>query len=187
VIINNAGYALSGSMQSFSDIEFLDLLNTNAVGAFRLIKLAYRHMRKQKYGKIINITSFCGRVALPNFSLYCASKFALEAMGEALYYEFAKKNIHVTTIAPGAMIETKYTKVSDQKRAWQRDKLFLLRVLMPSLSHEEINKKIHTILQSDSPPKSVLMGRDTNITFFLQRFLPNSIFDKLMFYVWNKK
>jgi short-subunit dehydrogenase len=186
VIINNAGYALSGPVQRFLDVEFLSLLNTNVVGAFRLIKIISGHMRRQKYGKIINITSFCGRVALPNFSLYCASKFALEAMGEALYYEFAKENIQVTTIAPGAMTETKNAKIPNKKRAWQRDKSLLLRLLMPALPYEKINRKIHAIIQSGSSPKSVLMGRDTSITFFTKRFLPNCIFDRLMFYVWNK-
>jgi hypothetical protein len=186
VVINNAGYAIFGPMQEFSDTDFLKLLNTNVVGAFRLIRLTSEYMRKQKYGKIINITSFCGRIALPNFSLYCASKFALEAMGEALYYEFAKDNIQVSTIAPGAMVKTKDVDKSGKKRDWQRDKSFLLRLLMPSLTHERINKKIHAIIQADLPPKSVLMGYDTNLTFFLKRILPNAIFDRLMFYVWNK-
>ncbi|OGM10393.1 hypothetical protein A2159_01945 [Candidatus Woesebacteria bacterium RBG_13_34_9] len=185
VLINNAGYTLAGETCKFGSNEYLNILNVNSVGAFRLIKKVVPIMKKQRSGKIINITSLNGLVSLPNFGLYSSSKFALDAQGIALRYELAKDGIWVINVAPGA-IENK-EKSTNLPHKPAREKLWILKLLMPMISREEVSEKIEEIIKKPNPPARVILGNDAKITYFLQRFLPSCCWDKLMLYVWNKK
>jgi NAD(P)-dependent dehydrogenase (short-subunit alcohol dehydrogenase family) len=175
---------MAGPTSSFTPDDYLNLLDTNAVGAFRLIREVVPHMQKQKSGRIVNITSLNGLVSLPNFGLYSSSKFAFEALGLALRYELAKDGILVTNIAPGAIASpAKF----DMPHKSAREKFWLLKILMPMISYEKVAQAINSVLKDDMPPARVLLGADAKITFFLYRFLPISLWDNLMFYIWNKK
>ena len=92
VLVNIAGYTISGPSLGFSESDFRDIVNVNLFGVFRLIKNIYPLMKMNGGGKIVNITSLNGLISLPNFGLYSASKHALEALGDALYYELYKDN-----------------------------------------------------------------------------------------------
>jgi short-subunit dehydrogenase len=185
VLINNAGYTISGKTCEFGSTEYLNILNVNVIGAFRLIKKVVPTMKKQKSGRIINITSLNGLVSLPNFGLYSSSKFALDALGVALRYELAKDGIWITNVAPGAISSGEKGTSLPHKPA--REKLWILKLLMPMISREEIAGKIEEIIRKPNPPSQVVLGNDAKITYFLQRFLPSCCWDRLMFYVWNKK
>lgn len=186
VLINNAGYALVGPTTDFKTEEFLKILDTNIVGAFRLIKYAVPYMKKQKGGRIINITSLNGIISLPNFGLYSSSKHGLHALGIALRYELQKYGIWVTNLAPGAIAsESKTTKSLPHKPA--REKFRILSVLMPMLTKRDITEKVREIIDSYHPPAQVIMGADAKITAFLSRFFPSFVWDYLMNLVWSKK
>lgn len=187
VLINNAGYTLVGRTAGFSPQEYLQILNTNAVGAFRLIKLVYPHMKAQKSGKIINITSLNGLVSLPNFGLYSSSKFALEALGLALRYEFAKDGVWVTNVAPGAIARKSEGIEKRLPHRTAREKFFLLRLVMPMITQEKVVGEILRLLKNPSPPARLVLGADAKITSRLHKLLPGGIWDKLVRYVWSKK
>lgn len=186
VLINNAGYTIAGPTTGFEIKDYQQILNTNTIGAFRLIKEVVGQMRKQKYGRIINITSLNGLVALPNFGLYSSSKFALEALGLSLRYELAKDNVWVTNVAPGAIASgAKEGAPLPHKPA--REKFKILYFLMPMLSQEKVAKEIASLIKNPFPPAEKILGADAKITVFLQRILPPLIWDRLMLYVWSKK
>ncbi|GFF34871.1 uncharacterized oxidoreductase C162.03 [Aspergillus udagawae] len=102
VVINNAGYALLGSVEDMSEEEIHQQINTNVYGPMRVIKAALPFMRAQKSGTIVNISSIAGLQAQPTCSLYAASKFALEGFSESLSKEVAPFNIRVLIVEPGA-------------------------------------------------------------------------------------
>jgi short-subunit dehydrogenase len=184
VIINNAGNTIVGPFENFSDKDFLQLLDVNTVGAFRLMKAVLPYMEKQKGGRIINITSLNGSVALPNFSLYSASKFALDALGSATRIEMSKKNICITNVAPGAMKrESSESKALPHKSA--REKFLLLRLLMPIIEYKDVVQEVVKIIESKYPPLRVVIGNDAKITLLVQKILPASFFERLLQFVWN--
>jgi len=101
ILINNAGVGMDGPIE-LQDMEATELLfGTNVYGVQRVTRAALPAMRAKKSGHIFNISSQLGRVILPSTGHYSPSKFALEALSEALAYELVAHNINVTIIQPG--------------------------------------------------------------------------------------
>ena len=101
VLVNNAGQSLIGAVEELADDEFRALLDVNLVGCLRLIRAVVPHMRRRRSGKILNLSSQAGRMGGPMVGAYCASKFALEGMSEALRYDLAPWDIQVVLVQPG--------------------------------------------------------------------------------------
>jgi NAD(P)-dependent dehydrogenase (short-subunit alcohol dehydrogenase family) len=101
VLINNAGSGLCGALEDTGIDEARWQIDTNFFGPVRMIKAVLPHMRNQQGGRIITISSLAGLVALPYQPFYSASKFALEAVNEALRLELSGTGIDSTTINPG--------------------------------------------------------------------------------------
>ena len=100
-LFNNAGYGLYGPVEDMSDEEVMRQMDTNFVGQIRMAKAVLPTMREQHHGKIINVSSLAGRIVAPMMGLYAASKWAVEAMSEALRYEVSRWNVDVTILEPG--------------------------------------------------------------------------------------
>ena len=101
VLINNAGIGQFITIEDSPMSDFYNTMETNFFGALRCIKAVLPHMRKNKSGHIINITSIAGRIASSPQGAYCASKFALEALSEILAQEVRAHNITVNIVEPG--------------------------------------------------------------------------------------
>jgi len=101
VWINNAGHGLLDSVAQMEMAACRDLFETNFFGAIAGMQAAVAVMRQQGGGTIINISSVAGHVPVPFMAAYCASKFALNAMGKAARNELRKDHIHVLTVCPG--------------------------------------------------------------------------------------
>src|ERR1700726_796197 len=102
VAINNAGYYLSGLEETVTTEQAQRLMDTNFLGPVRVNRAVLPHMRRQRSGVIMHISSGAGRVILPSAGFYCASKFALEALAEAYSYELAAQGIESVIVEPGA-------------------------------------------------------------------------------------
>jgi NAD(P)-dependent dehydrogenase (short-subunit alcohol dehydrogenase family) len=102
VLVNNAGFGYMGLLESFSLDQARRIFDTNVLGAHRTIRAALPHMHRRGEGLLIQISSGAGRVVLPAMGLYCASKFALEALSECYRYELAGAGIDSVCVEPGA-------------------------------------------------------------------------------------
>jgi NAD(P)-dependent dehydrogenase (short-subunit alcohol dehydrogenase family) len=102
VAINNAGYFLSGLEEAVTTEQAQRLMDTNFLGPVRVNRAVLPHMRRQRSGVLMHISSGAGRVVFPSGGFYCASKFALEALAEAYSYELASQGIDSIIVEPGA-------------------------------------------------------------------------------------
>ncbi len=101
VAINNAGYYLSGLEEAVTTEQARRLMDTNFLGPVRVNRAVLPHMRRQRSGVLMHISSGAGRLVLPSAGFYCASKFALEALAEAYSYELAAQGIESVIVEPG--------------------------------------------------------------------------------------
>lgn len=103
VLINNAGVIQVGPLSVQTRKDFENSLAVHFWGAFNTVEAVLPIMREQGAGRIVNIASIGGKVAVPHLSPYCTGKFALVGFSNALHAELAKDNIKVTTVCPGLM------------------------------------------------------------------------------------
>src|SRR5580700_1474631 len=101
VLVNNAGYGVAGAIEEVSEAEFMPMFETNVFGLMRVTRAFLPHLRKQRSGHILNLSSIGGVVAGPGIGLYNATKFAVEGISEALAAEVAPLGIKVTIVEPG--------------------------------------------------------------------------------------
>jgi NADP-dependent 3-hydroxy acid dehydrogenase YdfG len=102
VIVNNAGYALVGTIEEADAEDVKALYETNVFGALSVIKAALPILREQGHGHIVGISSSLGHLTLPIIGYYCSSKWAFEAIHESLATEVRPFGIKVTIVEPGA-------------------------------------------------------------------------------------
>ena len=103
ILINNAGYAIYGAVEDTSIEDARRQFEVNIFGLARLTQLVLPHMREQKSGKIINISSMGGKIYTPLGAWYHATKHALEGWSDALRIEVKQFNIDVVIVEPGAI------------------------------------------------------------------------------------
>jgi NADP-dependent 3-hydroxy acid dehydrogenase YdfG len=101
VLVNNAGYGVAGAIEEVSDAEFMPMFETNVFGLLRVTRALLPHLREQRSGHILNLSSIGGVVAGPGIGFYNGTKFAVEGISEALAAEVGPLGIHVTIIEPG--------------------------------------------------------------------------------------
>lgn len=103
VLVNNAGYALRGALEEVCDEQVQQMFEVNVFGVLRMIRAVAPCMRKQRAGRIINISSIAGKLSTPVNGGYSATKFALEALSDALRHELSPFGIQVIVVEPGAI------------------------------------------------------------------------------------
>lgn len=103
VLINNAGYGLFGPFETATQEVIERQFQTNVFGVFAVTRAVLPHMRERASGVIINVASLTGLVAMPLYSLYAASKFAVVGFSESLSHELGPLGIRVKVFAPGAV------------------------------------------------------------------------------------
>lgn len=101
ILVNNAGYGLLGAIEEASDAETQKLFGTNVFGLLSVTRAVLPHMRRQRSGHVINISSVGGYAGFPGWGVYGATKFAVEGISEALSGEVAPLGIKVTVVEPG--------------------------------------------------------------------------------------
>jgi NAD(P)-dependent dehydrogenase (short-subunit alcohol dehydrogenase family) len=104
VLINNAGYGLGGALEDLSMEEVKSQYETNLFGLIRVIQAALPTMRKQRSGRILNISSGNGIFGFPGISAYVSTKFAVEGLSESIAYELEAFGIKVILIEPGFVL-----------------------------------------------------------------------------------
>ncbi len=110
-LVNNAGYGQVGSIEDLSMADVRSQFETNFFGLVHLTKMVIPGMRAQGWGRIVNVSSVGGKVVIPGFGVYHATKFAVEAMSDAMRFELKNFGIRVSVIEPGA-IRTEFEQTS---------------------------------------------------------------------------
>jgi NAD(P)-dependent dehydrogenase (short-subunit alcohol dehydrogenase family) len=106
-LINNAGYSQSGALESVPMEQLRTQFETNVFGLVRMCQLVLPQMREQRDGRIVNLSSMGGRLTFPGGGAYHATKYAVEALSDALRFEVSGFGIHVVLIEPG-LIRTRF-------------------------------------------------------------------------------
>ncbi len=196
ILVNNAGFTFRSVLEHVEQSELLKQMLTNFWAPMELIRLSLPGMRARRYGKIINISSVGGMMAMPTMSIYSASKFALEGATEALYYEVRPWNISVSLIEPGfiksdAFLKVRYTSLSDlsahnPRTAYYGHYYFMsdfIEKLMrfSPATPERIAKKIAKVIESRHPPLRVSATPDAYLFDLLRRFLPRRFYHWLLY------
>ena len=113
VLVNNAGLGIAGPMEGISNDEIRNQMDVNLFGPINTMKAILPQMRARKSGTIVNVSSIGGRVAFPYFSIYMASKHALEGLTDSMQYELDPFGIRLKLVEPG-MFKTAFGKNSKQ-------------------------------------------------------------------------
>ncbi len=102
VVVNNAGYGLIGTVEELSDEEAKKNFEVNVFGSLNVVRNAAKHLREQQSGHIFNLASIGGFVGnYPGFGVYCATKFAVAGLTEALAEDMKPFGVHTTLVYPG--------------------------------------------------------------------------------------
>ena len=120
VLVNNAGLGLSGRISEVRPEDVRYVFEVNTVGPLNCIQAALPHMGKG--GRIINVSSVVGRRAIPKVGAYCATKFALNALSDALRVEIAARGVSVTSVYPGTTrtsFRENSRRTKGEKRGWR--------------------------------------------------------------------
>ncbi|MBW2712693.1 MAG: SDR family NAD(P)-dependent oxidoreductase [Deltaproteobacteria bacterium] len=197
VLINNAGIAYRSVVEHMSPQEAVHQLSTNFLGPMELTRLVLPGMRQKRAGRIINISSVSGMMAMPTMGTYTASKFALEGASESLWYEVKPWNIYVTLVQPGFIRSASFRNVYLSIRAqeavendcaaynhvYQRMGPFIERLMLRSrTTPEQIARLTLATLDQARPPLRIPATLDAKFFFLLRRLLPRKTYHALLYH-----
>lgn len=182
VLVNNAGFILSGSLEETALDEAKSVMETNFFGAVRMVNAVLPIMRGQKSGRIINISSSAGVLAIPNLGFYSASKFAFEGYSETLKLEASKFNIHVSIVEP-AIFKTNIgrsklmakSKIKEYDSMRRSVKMALKKGYDNGGDPKRIALLIAKILKEQKPKLRYSIGPNSLLVSFLKKFMPDQI------------
>lgn len=190
VLINNAGYALGGALEDSSMDEIKAQFETNFFGAVRATKAILPVMRRQGAGKIVNITSMGGRIAIPLSSSYHGSKFALEGLSESIRYELEPFGIKVILIEPGAVGSNFWKNIkiakssSDSNSPYTQFGNKILKAYeqmeQNTISPSVVAKTILDAVTSNNPQLRYVVGEDAAKTLEARKNMPDNEFGDLI-------
>lgn len=194
-LFNNAGYGQLGAVEDVRRENFRQQFDTNVFGLQELTNAILPVMRKQGYGRIINVSSVLGIVAMPYRGVYCASKFAVEGLTDALRLELYNTPIHVSLIEPGP-IESEFRTTarvlwdthidldnSPHRENYQDFKSNMAKIKQKSiftLGPEAVVKRLIHALESPRPKARYYVTFPTYLLSFLRRILPSRWMDRVM-------
>ena len=191
VVVNNAGYGVDGAFEAMSDDIIEKQFNTNVFGLMRVTREAIKHMRPNGGGKIIQISSMGGKITFPLYSIYHATKFAVEGFTESLHYELAQFNIKLKLIEPGPIVTDFYGRSrqfikptdTDQYDGFiQKFNEAAEKVMKDAEGPEVVAKMIYKSATDDSNQLRYAVGKPGPMLLILRKLLS----DKLYFLMVRK-
>jgi NAD(P)-dependent dehydrogenase (short-subunit alcohol dehydrogenase family) len=171
VLVNNAGYGLLGAVEEASAQEVEQQFATNVFGVLTVTRAVLPQMRRQRGGRIVNISSIGGYAAYPGWGVYGATKFAVEGLTEALDAELSPLGIRATVVEPG-FFRTDFLDASSLVRvrteiAAYAHTVGAMREHMASANHQQpgdpakLATALLTLADSETPPVRLPLGSDT--------------------------
>lgn len=171
VLLNNAGYGLLGAVEEASAAEVERQFATNVFGLLGVTRAVLPQMRRQRSGHVINISSVGGYASYPGWGIYCATKFAVEALTESLAAELAPLGVHATVVEPG-FFRTDFLDASSLSSTGRQIPEYAatvgeMRRLMAGANHQQpgdpkkLAAALLTLADSARPPLRLPLGSDT--------------------------
>ena len=192
VLVNNAGYGSFGAIEDVSIDEARRQFEVNVFGLARLTQLVLPHMRAQRSGTIINISSMGGRLTTPLGGWYHATKYAVEALSDALRMETAPFDIDVVVIEPGG-IRTEWSGIAaDHLEETAEGSAYAsqIKAVANSMRSESTNKRqsppsviadtVEKIVTARKPRTRYVVGFAAKPLVTLRRLLPDRAFDRVI-------
>lgn len=191
ILINNAGFGIAGSVEDTSHEEAYEQFDTNFFGVLRMCRNVIPIMRKNKNGLIVNISSVAGQISIPFQSMYSASKYALEAVSEAMRIELKPFGIKVVLIEPGDT-RTGFTGNRRIVSAANANPVYKDRFTksLNTMIKDETNgpapdvvaRVVSSVIKKKNPPVRIAVGFKYKLIVFMKRFVPA----KLLEYIVSK-
>ncbi len=192
VLVNNAGYYLYGPVEHVSPDELRAQLETNVVGVLRVTRAVLPAMRKAGVGAIVNLSSISGLVVLPVVGPYHASKFALEALTEALRYEVAPFGIRVACVEPGPFATQLHHKEQQAREASDpgspyADLVARYHQQLNALPRGDVAQVVDTIFRAATHPRPRLRWAvgPRSLGARLRGLLPDAIYEMAIRFVFR--
>ena len=172
VLVNNAGRGLLGAVEEATDAEVRAVYDTNVFGLLAVTRAVTPVLRAQRSGTIVNISSVGGFVGSPGWGVYASTKFAVEALSEAMNAELNPMGVHIMVVEPGyfrtdfldsSSLKTQQTAIAD----YADGPAGQMRVAAGNRNHEQPGDPVKAanaivdVVDSDRPPLRLLLGRDT--------------------------
>jgi NAD(P)-dependent dehydrogenase (short-subunit alcohol dehydrogenase family) len=191
VLVNNAGFGIIGAAEAFTDEQVRSQLETNLYAPIEVTRAVLPYMRKQRSGRILQISSVGGRVGNAGLSMYQAAKFGLGGFSEALAKEVASLGIFVTSVEPGgfrtdwAGASMSYAdRIDGYDAVNQRTDFFTSGKFVPMGDPDKAAKVMVDLAVHPNPPVHLVLGSeaiallkqaDANRTAEMEAWLPLSI------------
>ncbi len=196
ILVNNAGISYRAVQEHLSCADEQEQFDVNYFGPMRLIRRALPPMRRKRFGRIVNISSVGGMMAMPTMSVYSASKFALEGASEGLWYELRPWNISVSLVQPGFVNSNGFERVRmtpegrdsfcDSEKAYHSHYEHMSRFIEQRMrkaraTPDSVARCIIRTIQHPDPPLRVPATIDARLFAILRRILPRGLYHRLLF------
>jgi len=194
VLVNNAGYSQSGAVETVPLDQVRRQFETNVFGLTRMCQLALPGMREQHWGRIVNIGSMGGRVTFPGGGIYHATKYAVEAISDALRFEVRGFGVDVILIEPGLIVTgfadaASATVAPDESGPYARFNRAVAKLTTEAYKGpmrrlgggpEAVAKTIAGALASNRPRPRYPVTLSAHLMINQRRFTPDRVWDLLM-------
>ncbi len=196
ILVNNAGVSYRSVVEHVSEPERLAQMNINFRSPMELARLVLPHMRAQRWGRIINVSSVSGMMAMPTMAVYTASKFALEGATESLWYEVKPWNIKVSLVEPGFinsssfqhvhLTELSANSIRDERDPYNAHYVHMAPFIARMMKHafatpDKVARTIVKTIARKSPPLRVPATIDAWLFAMLRRFLPRRLYHAVLY------
>jgi short-subunit dehydrogenase len=195
ILINNAGVSYRTVVEHLRQEDEQRQMITNFFAPLLLMRLALPYMRQRRAGRIINVSSVGGMMAMPTMGIYSASKFALEGISESLWYEMRPWGVHVSLVQPGFVKSDSFRRVllSDTAEQVMRDQSsyynyylhmgrFIEKLMRrASTTPEKVAATVLHLMEREGPPLRVPVGIDAHFFGVLRRWLPRGMYHRLLY------
>ena len=191
VLVSNAGIGIHGPVEECDDDEIQAVFETNVLGVVRAARAVAPTMRAQKSGTIINVGSIAGKVSAPFGGVYSASKHAVEALSDALYFELHPFGVRVVLVEPGGfetefganrILARRFGEGSPYAELEQR--FAASGSKLPGAGQQQSAQQVADVIvdaaKSDAPKRRYLVGQDAETIGGLHKQMSDEDFEKAM-------
>ncbi|HTF31890.1 MAG TPA: SDR family NAD(P)-dependent oxidoreductase [Flavitalea sp.] len=167
VLVNNAGFGIIGAAEAYTDEQVHSQLETNLYAPIKITRVVLPYMRKQRSGRILQISSIGGRVGSAGLTIYQAAKFGLGGFSEALAREVKSLGILVTSVEPGGFRTGAFAMTSAPEvegyddTVGKRTELFKSSKFIPMGDPDKAAKVMIDLVNTPEPPVHLVLGSDS--------------------------